>query len=38
MTLDNRQYLIQQNVAANSNTCVLSLKGNESDHNSGTHK
>lgn len=28
MTLGNRQYLIQENVAANSNTCILSLKGN----------
>jgi hypothetical protein len=37
MALDNRQYLIQQNVAANTNTCVLSLKGNESDHQSGTN-
>lgn len=38
MTLDDRQYLVQQNVAANTNTCVLSLRGNESDHSSGTHK
>ncbi len=38
MTLDGRQYLIQQNVAANSNTCVLSLKGNESEHKSETNK
>lgn len=38
MTLGQRQYLVQQNVAANSNTCVLSLKSNESDHSSGTHK
>ena len=30
MTLGNRQYLIQENVAANSNKCILSLKGNES--------
>jgi hypothetical protein len=27
MTLGDRQYLDQQNVAANTNTCVLSLKG-----------
>lgn len=32
MTLGGRQYLIQQNVAANTNRCVLSLKGNESEH------
>lgn len=38
MTLGDRQYLIQQNVAANTNTCVLSLKSNESDHNSSSHK
>ena len=38
MTLGDRQYLVQQNVAANSNTCVLSLKGNESDHNSSSHQ
>lgn len=38
MTLGERQYLVQQNVAANSNTCVLSLKGNESEHNSSPHK
>lgn len=38
MTLGQRQYLIQQNVAANSNTCVLSLKGNESDHSSSPNK
>lgn len=29
MTLGDRQYLVQQNVAANTNTCVLSLKGNQ---------
>jgi len=38
MTLGERQYLVQQNVAANTNKCVLSLKGNETDNNSGTHK
>lgn len=38
MTLGHRQYLVQQNVAANTNTCVLSLKTNESDHSSGSHK
>jgi hypothetical protein len=38
MTLGDRQYLIQQNVAANTNICVLSLNGNESDHQSGTNK
>lgn len=38
MTLGDRQYLIQQNVAANTNTCVLSLKTNESDHSSSSHK
>lgn len=38
MTLGQRQYLVQQNVAANTNTCVLSLKTNESDHSSGAHK
>ncbi len=38
MTLGDRQYLIQQNVAANTNTCILSLKTNESDHNSSTHQ
>lgn len=38
MTLGQRQYLVQQNVAANTNTCVLSLKTNESDHSSGSHK
>lgn len=38
MTLDNRQYLVQQNVAANSNKCVLSLKGNESKDNSSSNK
>ncbi len=37
MTLGERQYLVQQNVAANTNACVLSLKANESDHPSGTH-
>lgn len=31
MTLGARQYLIQQNVAANSNKCVLSLKAHESE-------
>jgi len=38
MTLGDRQYLIQQNVAANTNTCILSLKANESDHSSSPHK
>lgn len=38
MTLGERQYLVQQNVAANSNTCVLSLNGNESDRSSDPHK
>jgi hypothetical protein len=38
MTLGDRQYLIQQNVAANTNICALFLKGNESDHKSGTNK
>lgn len=38
MKLGDRQYLVQQNVAANSNTCVLSLKGNQSDHSSSDHK
>lgn len=38
MTLGDRQYLVQQNVAANSNKCVLSLKENEADHTSGAHK
>ena len=38
MTMGDRQFLIQQNVAANTNTCVLSLKTNESDHNSSSHK
>lgn len=38
MTLGERQYLVQQNVAANTNTCVLSLKSNESDHSSSPHK
>jgi hypothetical protein len=32
MSLGGRQYLIQQNVAANTNTCILTLKGNESTH------
>lgn len=38
MTLGNRQYLIQENVAANSNKCILSLKGNESDRASEPDK
>ena len=38
MTLGDRQFLVQQNVAANTNTCLLSLTANESDHNSGPHK
>lgn len=38
MKLGDRQYLVQQNVAANTNTCVLSLKGNQSDHSSSAHK
>lgn len=38
MTLGQRQYLIQENVAANSNKCVLSLKGNESDQQSEPSK
>jgi len=36
MTLDDRQYLIQQNVAANTNTCVSSLRGSE--QSLSTHK
>lgn len=38
MTLGDRQYLVQQNVAANTNTCISSLRGNESDHNSSPRK
>ena len=38
MTLGDRQYLIQQNVAANTNTCILSLKTNDGDHSSSSHK
>ncbi len=37
MTLNDRQYLIQQNVAANTNTCVLSRAGNQSEDNSNTN-
>lgn len=36
MTLGDRQYLIQQNVAANTNTCVSSLR--ESEQKLSTHK
>ena len=38
MTLGERQYLIQQNVAANSNMCVLSLRRNGPDQNSDPNK
>jgi len=38
MKLGERQYLVQENVAANTNTCQLSLKGNESEHSSSPHK
>lgn len=38
MTLGRRQYLVQQNVAANTNTCVLSLRANESEHDLNSHK
>lgn len=38
MTLGERQYLVQQNVAANTNTCASSLKGNESEHSSSPYK
>ncbi len=36
MKLGERQYLVQQNVAANTNTCVLSL--GESEHSLNAHK
>jgi len=38
MTIGNRQYLVQQNAAANTNTCVLSLKESEHKSESSTKK